>query len=222
MGEGGRGAAGCQGECVHHQGRPLLLHRACLLSSFQRCGKDQRQHPGGRSLWVTQYSSHLAQSLVAHFTHYSLESEGWNTQLLCFFFPLGSFSPFVLLHYYSSTTKNISLCFCVSSRSDSVGGAAAENSRCWLWCHPELQMGWKPSAHTHLVQKGFKHGKKLRAHALQISPLFLHSHYFYSSYILLPCLQKPVCTPRCPSSLLPCYELFLSISLFFLLDLLIT
>lgn len=50
VGERGRGAAGCQGEHVHHQSRPFLFHRARLVSGFQRRGEDQRQHPGRRSL----------------------------------------------------------------------------------------------------------------------------------------------------------------------------
>lgn len=101
----------------------------------------------------------------------------------------------VLLHYYSSTTTNISLSVSVSSRPNSVGRAAAKNGRCWRWCHPQLQMGWKPSAHTHLVQKGFKHGKKRRAHAGHISALFLYSHHFHSS-LSSPMFTKAVCHSR--------------------------
>lgn len=56
---------------------------------------------------------------------------------------------------------HLCVCFCVSSRSHPVGGASAENGRRRLRCHPELQMGWEPSAHTDMVQKGFKHGKRL-------------------------------------------------------------
>lgn len=64
------------------------------------------------------------------------------------------------------------VCFCCSSRPNSVGGATADNGRRRLRCHPELQMGWKPSAHTDMVQKGFKHGKRLSLKAF----FSQHSH----------------------------------------------
>lgn len=50
-------AGGRQRERVCHHSWSLLFHRAGVLSSFQRCGEHQRQHPGGCALWVERYHS---------------------------------------------------------------------------------------------------------------------------------------------------------------------
>lgn len=63
------------------------------------------------------------------------------------------------------TNQHLRVSFCVSSRSNPVGGAAAQNGGRGLGRHPQLQMGWEPSAHTDLVQEGFKHGQRLHLKA---------------------------------------------------------
>lgn len=52
MGQRWRTAGRSQRKYVCYHGRSLLLHWARVLSSLQRCGKHQRQHPGGCALWV--------------------------------------------------------------------------------------------------------------------------------------------------------------------------
>lgn len=72
----------------------------------------------------------------------------------------------------------------VSSWSHPVGGAAAKNSGCGLWCHPQLQMGWKPSAHSHLVQKRVKHGEEPKSPCV-VTPFFFTVYTF-----IILCIQK--------------------------------
>lgn len=43
---------GGQRESICHDSRSLLLYWTSIVSSVQRCGKHQRQHPGGCALWV--------------------------------------------------------------------------------------------------------------------------------------------------------------------------
>lgn len=94
------------------------------------------------------------------------------------------------------------VCFCASSRPHPVGGAAAENGRCRLRCHPELQMGWEPSPHPHMVQKGFKHGKRLDLQAFLYFFFFTHTTFtfrlvfFYPSVVIAQGHER-ACTQKC-------------------------
>lgn len=145
------------------------------------------EKPTSASWWTFTVSHTVVISLcsISCGPLHSLRSRvrGIKHTVVVFLFLRVAFPLLVLLHYYS-----LSLSISVSSRSNPAGGATAKNSRCWLWCDPQLQMGWKPSAHTHLVQKGFKHGKKRPRFAH--FPLYLCSHCFYRSHFLPKCLQK--------------------------------
>lgn len=155
------------------------------------------EKPTSASWWTFTVSHTVVISLcsISCGPLHSLRSRvrGIKHTIVVFLFLRVAFPLLVLLHYYSNATKNtspsLSLSISVSSRSNPVGGATAKNSRCRLWCDPQLQMGWKPSAHTHLVQKGFKHGKKLRAHALHIF-LCACAHTVFTGHTFFPSVYK--------------------------------
>lgn len=52
MGKRWRYTRGGQRESICHDSRSFLLYWTSIVSSVQRCGKHQRQHPGGCALWV--------------------------------------------------------------------------------------------------------------------------------------------------------------------------
>lgn len=146
------------------------------------------EKPTSASWWTFTVSHTVVISLcsISCGPLHSLRSRvrGIKHTVVVFLFLRVAFPLLVLLHYYS-----LSLSISVSSWSNPAGGATAKNSRCWLWCDPQLQMGWKPSAHTHLVQKGFKHGKKLRAHALHIF-LCTCAHTVFTGHTFFPSVYK--------------------------------
>lgn len=94
------------------------------------------ERPTSASLWTFTVSQRLLISpcSITCGPLHSLKSgvRGIKHTIAVLSFSLSSFSPLVLLHYYSNTTKNISLTLTlsVSSRSNPVGGASAKNCRC--------------------------------------------------------------------------------------------
>lgn len=151
------------------------------------------------------------ESLSSHLVHHSLQSavRGIKHTIVVFLFPLSSFSPLVLLHYYSSTTKEEPLSLSVSVSP--VGPILlVEPQPKTVDVDSDVTLNCKWAGNPPLTLTWFKKGSNMvrscepTLSSVLVFTLFLQFTLSSSVFTKAACHSGPT-SCLCLSSLLPCH-----------------